>query len=163
MQLPAGRVDANHAIMARVLLSAPASALLTVAASQALLDEVGAGYASSSGIALVVAPAVTEEKVSALTLLQTLIALTLKLPSAQSVSSGATLKELFADPTIEDRGVSASFLKMFTEKHGLYGRRDCRFEVHHRVSFGWCEACSAWVPSEASEGATQQPCAHGRW
>jgi len=60
--LPAGRVDA---IMARVLLSAPASALPTVVASQAFLDEAAAGYASASGIALVVAPAVTEEKVSA--------------------------------------------------------------------------------------------------
>jgi hypothetical protein len=69
----------------------------------------------------------------------------------------------FDDPPIEDRGVSASFLKMFTEKHGLHGPRDCRFEAHHRVSCGWCGACRAWVPFDASPGATQLPCAHGRW
>jgi hypothetical protein len=47
--LPAGRVDA---IMARLLLSAPASALKTVGATRAFLDEVAIAYASTSGITL---------------------------------------------------------------------------------------------------------------
>jgi hypothetical protein len=47
--LPSGRVDA---IMLRLLLSAPASAPTTTAASQSLLDQVAAVYASSNGITL---------------------------------------------------------------------------------------------------------------
>jgi hypothetical protein len=87
------------------------------------------------------------------------------LPMAEDGAGSAVRIDFFDDPPIEDRGVSASFLRTFTEQYGLHGRRDCRFEVHHRASCGWCGACSAWVPFDASEspGAAQQPCAHGRW
>jgi hypothetical protein len=86
------------------------------------------------------------------------------LPMAEDGADSAVLQiRCFDDPRIEDRGVSASFLKEFTEQHGLRGRRDCRVEVHHWQSCGWCEACNAWVNFDASPGATQKPCAHGRW
>jgi hypothetical protein len=62
---------------------------------------------------------------------------------AEDGAGSAVRIDFFDDPPIEDRGVSASFLKRLTEQHGLHGRRDCRFEVHHRHSCGWCGACSA--------------------
>jgi hypothetical protein len=68
-----------------------------------------------------------------------------------------------ADPPIEERGVSASFLRVFTKEFALGGARDCRVEKHRGHACGWCAECTAWVPFDASPHAKQGPCTHGRW
>ncbi len=47
------------------------------------------------------------------------------LPMAEDGTASAVPIHCFDDPPIEDRGVSASFLKRFTAQHALRGRRDC--------------------------------------
>jgi hypothetical protein len=87
------------AIMTQVVLRSPGSVLTTEAASQSFVDQVARDYASANGITLISqslgTAAPTAVGISALTSLQTLVALELKLPSAQAVAAGATLKELF--------------------------------------------------------------------